>query len=133
MTETRTFHIGDILSVMTDRLVSPNHVGGVYTLLDWMTDSSSMTHQLPRLARECGPSLRSQFPDLAAVEVPDDLEGEQPVMSWLAKQAAQYGETREVARLDPADHTYIDPITEIRMVAPHLTIIGVQYDPDGTP
>lgn len=89
-----------------------------------------MTHQLPRVSRECAPSLREQFPDLAAVEVPEDLEGEAAVMSWLSGIVAQYGETRAVRPLDPEDHTRINPITEMRMMRPDMPIVGVVVDDD---
>lgn len=49
--ETKSFHIGDVLSAMTGTLVSPRHIGGVYDVLNWMTGESLMTHQLPRASR----------------------------------------------------------------------------------
>lgn len=52
---TKTFHIGDILSVTTSRLVSPSHIDGVYSILNWMTCDNLYTHQLPRAADECAP------------------------------------------------------------------------------
>src|SRR5215469_4293666 len=97
MSTTREFHIGDILSVTTGRLVSPRHIGGVYDILGWMTGDSLFTHQLPRAAEECAPSLREQFPDLAAAEVPEDFGGKDGVDRWLAAQVAVYGKTREVS------------------------------------
>jgi hypothetical protein len=123
---TRKFHIGDILSVTTSRLVSPSHIGGVYSILNWMTGDNLMTHQLPRASDECAPSLREQFPDLAAIKVPEDLSGEADVRKWLARQVKAHGVTREVAPLAAGDHTHIDPITEIRQVAPHAKIIAVE-------
>lgn len=122
---TRDFHIGDILSVVTGRLVSPDHIGGVYNILNWMTGESLMTHQLPRVSDECTPSLCDQHPDLAAVEVPADLSGEESVWAWLADQVAIYGETRPVLPLAAGDHTHIDPIMEIKMIRPDMPIIGV--------
>jgi len=129
MATTKNFHIGDILSVLTDRLVSPDHIGGVYNILNWMTGDSLMTHQLPRVSDECRPSLCDQHPDLAAVVVPADLSGEGPVKAWVAEQVAVYGETRPVAPLSPADHTSIDPIAEIKMIRPYMPIIGIEVDP----
>src|SRR5690242_17492626 len=118
---TKTFHIGDILSVTSDRLVSPRHIGGVYDILGWMTGEELFTHQLPRASRECEGNLRAQFPDLAAVAVPDfDIpdgaskdEAMAVVMGWLDGVVAEHGETREVRPLPEADHTSIDPIDEL--------------------
>jgi hypothetical protein len=130
MAETRDFHLGDILTVITDRFVTPNGVGGVYEILNWMTGDNLYTHQLPRAGEECqGPLLR-QHPDLADVHVPDDLVGEDAVLAWLAEQVARFGETRPVARLDPQDHKRIDPIDEFRMIAPGVPIIPVELEDD---
>lgn len=132
MTATRTFHLGDILTVTTGRLVSPRHMDGIYDILGWMTGESLFTHQLPRAAGECQGPLLAQHPDLAAVEVPESFgdgpEAEAAVACWLAAQVAVYGETREVAPLAPGDHTHIDPLTEMRIVAPHAEVIPIVID-----
>lgn len=125
---TKEFHIGDILSVTSGILVSPRHVGGLYDLLGWMTDGPVWTHQLPRVADECAPSLRQQFPDLAAVEVPEGLGSEEAVLAWLAAQESAHGSTRMVERLAPDDHTSIDPISEIKMMRPDAPIIAVGFE-----
>jgi hypothetical protein len=127
MTE-REFHIGDILTLMTGRLVSPRHMDGVYEMCDFMSGEANMTHQLPRVMEESAPTLREQFPDLAAIDIPGDLEGETAVYAWLDEQVAIHGETRMVHPLDPADHTSIDPISELRMMRPDMPIIGVVVD-----
>lgn len=132
MTTTKTFHLGDILSVTTSRLVSPRHIGGVYDILGWMTGESLMTHQLPRAAGECEGPLRAQHPDLAEVEVPEKFGGKADVDRWLAEQVAVYGETREVAPLAAGEHTHIDPLDELRMIRPDAEIITVALS-DGDP
>lgn len=124
---TKEFHIGDILSAMTGVLVSPNHIGGVYNVLDWMTGESLMTHQLPRVSSECEPFLRETFPDLSAIEIPKLAgAGRAAVMAWLDEQVTLHGSTRYVPKLPPADHTSIDPLTELRMRRPDAVIIGVE-------
>jgi hypothetical protein len=127
---TRTFHIGDILSAMTGRLVSPRHIEGIYDILDWMTGESLMTHQLPRVSREVEPILRERFPDLAAIEIPEwGTKGTKEVVyAWLDEQVAIHGETREVAPMEAADHTLIDPLDEIAMMRPDLPVIAVVVD-----
>jgi hypothetical protein len=128
VTDTKDFHIGDILSITDGHLVSPRHIDGVYDILGWMTGDQLWTHQLPRASRECEPSLREQHPDLAAVVFPDGLEGEQPVMAWLAEQVAMFGATRPVRKLAAVDHTPIDPITEIKMMRPDAEVIVIDLD-----
>ena len=128
---TRTFHLGDVLSITTGALVSPRHMDGIYDILNWMTGDSLFTHQLPRAADECQAPLLAQHPDLAAVTLPDDFGGKEGADAWLAEQVAVYGETREVTPLAPDDHTRMDPITELRKMAPHAEIITVEVPGDG--
>lgn len=125
MSETRRFHLGDVLTVTTGRFLCPEGVGGLYKILNWMTGESLMTHQLIRAGEECREPLLAQHPDLAYVDVPDDLEGEEAVRRWLAGEVDFYGEYRDVTPLHEDDHTRIDPITEMRKLAPNAEIIVV--------
>ncbi len=127
---TKTFHLGDILSVTTGRLVSPRHIDGVYDILNWMTGDNLMTHQLPRACGECEGLLRAQHPDLIAIAIPEFGGDKDAVGRWLAEQVAIYGETREVAPLAAEDHTRIDPIAELRAINPDAEIIAI-VPPDG--
>jgi hypothetical protein len=126
MSKTRAFHLGDILSITTGRLVSPRHIDGVYDILNFMTGDNLFTHQLPRASRECEGPLLAQHPDLRNVAVPEDFGGKDGVDRWLAGQVAMYGETREVTPLGSSDHTRIDPFTEMRAVNPDAKIIAVE-------
>jgi len=128
---TRTFHLGDILTITTGALVSPRHMDGVYDILNWMTGDNLFTHQLPRAVDECQGPLLAQHPDLAGIALPDFGTGKAAVYAWLAEQVAVYGETREVTPLAPEDHTRMDPITELRKMAPHAEIITVEVPGDG--
>lgn len=123
----KTFHLGDILSVTTGRLVSPRRMGGVLDILTWMTGERPAAHQIPRVTRECRDPLLAQHPDLAAITRPTftDPPGGRgaAVARWLAEQVAAYGETREVEPLDPADHTRIDPVTEALRCNPDMEVI----------
>lgn len=125
MSETKSFHIGDILSVTSERLVSLDHIGGVYNILGWMVnDDELMTHQLPRVSDECAPLLRDLFPDLAAIDVNGaTITSEAECVAWLASLEPMYGTHRDVPRLPREDHTEIDPIAEIKMKRPDLPII----------
>lgn len=123
--EIREFHLGNILSITTGLLVSPNHIGGIWEILNWMTRDNLYTHQLPRASKECAPELLRQHPELASVEVPDEFSGEEAVLAWLAQQVSVYGEYLEITPLADGEHTYIDPIDEIRMMRPDAPIIAV--------
>lgn len=81
-TPTRTTPIGAILSVIGDPLLCD--LDDLYRLLEHLLDRPLMTHQMPEAARAVAPWLRTQFPDLAAV----DLSG----LDMLVYQARTRGE-----------------------------------------
>ncbi len=120
----RDFHLGDILSVITGCLVSPNRVDGLYDILNWVTQDNLFTNQLPRASEECAPVLVEQHPDLASVMVPEDFADESAVWAWLAEQVATYGETRPVTPA-PDRHIKIHPVTEMQMMRPDAEILTV--------
>jgi len=108
---TKRFHLGDVLSVTTGRLLSPRHMAGVYEILNHMTGDSLFTHQLPRASRECEPFLRQQFPALAD-ETAADVTRENH-REWLAAAVVKHGEWFDVEPLPEHAHEFIDPISEL--------------------
>jgi hypothetical protein len=124
----KDFALGDVLSITTDRLVSRDHIDGVYRILNYMTGDDLFTHQLPRAAGECKPALLAQHPQLADVDVPEDFGGEDGVYAWLDEQEAIYGATLSVGPLVAEDHTRIDPFSELRMKRPDLPIVAVEVE-----
>jgi hypothetical protein len=135
MSASKTFHLGDILSVTTGKLVSPRHIDGVYDILNWMTGDNLFTHQLPRAMDECQGPLLAQHPGLAAVVPPEDF-GPDPkagVEAWLAGQVAIYGETREVAPLADDVHGHVDPLDELHLMRPDAKIIVVAVPDTAVP
>jgi hypothetical protein len=128
MTWTRTFHVGDILSLMTGRLVSPDGINGLHALAEHMAGEPVWTHQLPRVSEESEQSLRDQFPDLAAIEIPTftSKDREAEVKVWITNIANRYGATRDVEPLGRTEHTSIGPIEEMRMMRPDMPIIAIE-------
>ena len=124
--QTKQFHLGDVLSIATNRLVSPRHIDGVYDILNFMTGDNLFTHQLPRASDECKPYLVEQFPHLATAEMDsviaelgDALKSkngkaqvEKVVADWLAKQVAKYGEMFAVKPIPTDAHEVKNPIAE---------------------
>lgn len=68
--KSHTFHLGDVLAVITGRPLAPRGMEGVYDLLCFMTQDNLLTHQLPRARRECAACLLRQHPQLAGVRLP---------------------------------------------------------------
>jgi hypothetical protein len=60
----KLFHISDVLSVTTGRLVSSKGLKGFYELLNFLTSDDVNTHEVPDAMKACEPCLRSQFPSL---------------------------------------------------------------------
>jgi hypothetical protein len=115
----KTFHLGDILSVTHDRLVSPRHMDGVYEICNWLTQDNLFTHQLPRVHDECKAALLLQLPDLNELaKVSDDeaaiLKKSDPRWweSWLDRQVERFGMYRDVQPIPQGIHEYKDPIIE---------------------
>lgn len=115
MSETKSVHIGDILSVTTGRLVSPRHFHGLQQFLEWLAGEPVWTHQCIRVSEEANPWLREWFPDLATVEPPEDL-GPDNWEAWLQSVADEHGSHRDVPRLPESDHASIDPLLELQLV-----------------
>ena len=121
----KLFHIGDVLSITTGRLVSPTHMDGVYAILNYMTGDSLFTHQLPRASRECAPWLLRQHPQLDSDDIRrrvEDLvarlglqsaEPNQVVRDWLAEVVAVYGAELPVDPIPADDHDRKNPLTEL--------------------
>jgi hypothetical protein len=121
MTDTRTFPLADILSITTGRLLSREHMGGIYKLLDFMTGDNLMTHQLGRGADACRPALLAQHPQLEGVEPPDDIEAVE-VLAWLCATEQQHGIELPVTPL--AEWQHINPIEELcDMVGPERVYV----------
>lgn len=128
MNDSKKFHISDVLTITSGKLISLEHIGGVYKILGYMTDSEPYTHQLPRLMMECEPELRRQHPELSAVEVPDDLDSYDAIGEFLVPLYREFGAYVEVQPLSPEDHTSIDPISELKMLRPDAEIIVIGED-----
>lgn len=109
--ETRNFHIGDILSITTGRLVSPRHMEGIYDILNFMTGERLFTHQLPRVCREAEPVLLAQHPQLADADAGSITT--ENYREWLDAAIAKYGQELPVRPMTPDDHERIAPLSEL--------------------
>lgn len=125
--DTKTFTLAQILTVTHGRLLV--EIGGVYEILNWLTGDELFTHQLPRASREAEGPLLGWFPELKRIDVgPWEISTEADVDAYMAELAEEYGTTREVPRLSPADHTAINPLAELAMHFPDTPVIVVKTD-----
>lgn len=118
---TRTFHIGDILSVVTGKLLSPRKMEGVYDILNFMTGDSIVTHAIPRAIDEMREPILDQHPQLASLDMSTfDVKR---IQEWLNEQKSIYGEFLELAPA-PSDHLAINP--EDEPILKNAEVINVQ-------
>jgi len=125
----RDFHLGDILSVTSGKLVSPRLIKGVYDICDFITGDSLWTHQLLRACPVCKDELLRQHPGLSSAAVPNPAVGEWWV-PWLKEQIAVFGETLPVRPLPEGTWESRAPLDELQqMMGPHTITTQV----DGSP
>jgi hypothetical protein len=143
---TRDFHLGDILSIVGERLVSPKKMGAIYEILNYMTGDNLFTHQLPRANRECAPWLVRQHPVLGSDETKaafDELDQliESPdrqkpvpeiVHEWLAAQVKRIGETLPVEPIPMDDRDRVNPIEEAERMFPGKVVAVAIDEPEVT-
>jgi len=96
----KQFHLGDLLSVTTGRLLSPVGIKGVYNILNHLTGANLFTHELPYAAKVCTPYLEKQFPFLKEItEIPEFNGSKEAVIKWLKEMGEVYGEFHIVEQL----------------------------------
>lgn len=64
---TKEYHITDVLTITTGRLVSLRHTKGVFDILSFMLGTKLAAHELPDALDKCAPALLEQFPSLSEV------------------------------------------------------------------
>lgn len=124
----REFHIGDILSVTHDCLLSPRRMEGVYDILGYMSGEHLFTHQLPRVAREAQPVLRAALPFLDEIDL-SDVNAEN-YQARLQDIIAKHGEMHPVPTLTDGQHERIDPLSELAEKIHPDTILVVDTGTD---
>lgn len=106
------FHLGDIISISHECLVSPSGIDGVYKILNYMTRDNLFTHQLPRAIKVCGPILFNQLPFLKDIIIAKGEVTPENHVEWLANKVSIYGLHHEVKPLDQDKYEHKDPIME---------------------
>lgn len=129
MSETRTFHLGDLLSITTGCLVSPDHMDGIYAVCDSVLGQPQFTHQLGRAAETAKPWLIEQLPFLADIEAPQ-FDGEASVWAWLAAQVKQYGERHTVQAMPFGAYVGREPLAELEEMVGRDRIVRVEIPQD---
>lgn len=121
----KTFHIGDLISVGVGYVMPPNDMDGVYALLNHLTGDNLMTHQLPAAAQRMAPYLLVQFPWLVGLKPPHPASVD-VLIAWLAEVSAVHGEQHEVVPPSSAVWGEHDALADLREMAPGAKIIAIE-------
>jgi len=138
----QSFHISDVLSVTTGRLVSSRHMDGIYDILNFLTADNLYTHQLPRAMCESEPWLRILFPTLMSdssliVRLLPVLDAkitnadknrsliEAACEQWveMVRTEANLPEMLPVYEMGAEMHTHIDPVEEAQAMVGDKSVI----------
>jgi len=124
----KKFHLGDVLSITTGKLVSPRLIDGIYDILNFMTNDNLYTHQLPRVCKECAPEILRQHPKLKDVDASGCNSETWKV--WMQEQIEKYGEELSIKPMRVKKHTHIDPIKELKQFGkPVVAVVAPQPHP----
>jgi hypothetical protein len=142
--DTKNFSLRTILTATTGILLTKskgerdNGIGDLHELFGWMTDDQPFTHQLGRFGEECKPWLYRWFPELEGCETETRLKyldrhieaaGSKPDVgidiwvTFLKTVIPTLKDSYDVPRIPRDDHTFKDPVEELREMAPHAKII----------
>jgi hypothetical protein len=108
---TRLFHVGDVLSVTTTKLLSPRGIRGWYDILNFLTQDDLFSHQLNRACQECRPYVLIQHPVLELADTSSVNRGNW--RQWLEGECERLGTDKlELTPIPPEGHRRRDPIDE---------------------
>jgi hypothetical protein len=113
-----------VLSTVTGVLVTPNGIGAVYAVCNWMTGESVFTHQLPRIGGEAAPVLLAAHPELGTAYEEAAQVNKDNWRDWLTIWEGRYGKTIAVPKFTADEHERIDPISELaEKVSPDRIVV----------
>lgn len=120
----KKFHLGDILSVVTGKLLSPTGMVGIYDILYYMTGHDLATPQLLNASRECKSKIFEQYPSLKKINA--SQVNRQNYKIWLDEQISQYGQYLDILPLPQGSYKTTGAVRELRtMVGNDKPIIVV--------
>lgn len=124
----KRFHVSDLLSVTTGKLLSTTHMEGVSGVLSHLTGQSLFTHQLGKAVDVSTPYLLEQFPWLDSLNPADGADVPE-LMRWLGKVAAEHGEWHDVQPMPREVWGDPDPIADLVAMVGADRVIPVVVEP----
>lgn len=88
--KTKEFHISDILSIITGRMISYKGLNGLYDILKFMTQSDDVHRLMSLIAIDsCKPIILEKYPQLKEINICGLEENPE---KWVNEQIVKYGE-----------------------------------------
>ena len=105
------FHIGDITSITTGKLLSPKRMEGIYNILNYLTGDNLYTHELPNASRFCKPYLLKQYPELSKINGEKiNTENHKEFLDNLVKEYGEYLEIESIVKEWNNRNKFNDPV-----------------------
>lgn len=111
----KTFHLGDLLSVTTGTLLAPNKMRGVSALLEHLTGVRLDIHQLLLASEVCAPLMVKDRPWLGDLTPPVGADHAE-LVSWISWAVSEHGEWHEVDSYPPNVWGEHDSFTDLLRV-----------------
>lgn len=105
------FDLGTILTITTAKCRLFTEIENLYIILDYLTGSTHLTHELPRAHEIARQYILSLYPNLEGVGDDVAIEGYEDVVTFLNEQTKIFGETLALSPI-PKGYSYIEPTTK---------------------
>ena len=107
----KQFDLGTILTITTAKCRLFTEIENLYIILDYLTGSTHLTHELPRAHEIVRPYVLSLYPNLEGVGDDVVIESYEDLENFLTEQKKIFGETLALSPI-PKGYSYIEPTTK---------------------
>ena len=107
------FDLGTILTITTAKFRLFTEIENVYKILDYLTESTHLTHELPSTHEIARPYILSLYPNLEGVGDDVVIESYEDLENFLTEQKKIFGETLALSPI-PKGYSYIEPTSGLK-------------------
>ena len=103
----KQFDLGTILTITSAKCRLFTEIENLYIILDYLTGSTHLTHELPRAHEIARPYVLSLYPNLEGVGDDVVIESYEDLEKFLTEQKKIFGETLALSPI-PKGYSYIE-------------------------
>lgn len=122
----RDFHIGTVLSIIGEKLLSPSGTEGLYLILTHIVGEPLQVAQLIVARNLARPWILEQHPQLESVD--ESQAGPDTWRAWLEERVAEFGETLSIKPLPAGKWAQADPLRAMNRAARRRIIRATPKD-----